>query len=325
MDKKIRVGIVGYGNLGKGVELALRENKDFVLKGIFTRRDPSLIDTDSKVIPLSKVLDYKDEIDVMFLCGGSANDLPQQCPILAACFNTIDAYDNHSQIPDYFNMVDDIAKDSNKVILISIGWDPGLFSLNRLLNQAIFPNRQSYTFWGEGVSQGHSEAVRKIKGVKYAVQYTIPLEEAMEKVRSGNNPQLTSREKHKRVCYVVPLDFNDTNRIEEEIKTMPDYFAEYDTTVHFITEEEFLKNHSKMPHGGFVISTDINKNNHKQRIEFNLSLENNPEFTAAVLVAFARGVYRMSLEGKKGAFSIFDIPLSYISPKSNEELRKELL
>lgn len=325
MNNKIRVGIVGYGNLGKGVELALKQNNDFVLKGIFTRRYTSLIKTNPKIIHISEILNYKDEIDVMILCGGSANDLPEQCPILAACFNTIDAYDNHSKIPDYFNMVDDIAKESNKVSLISIGWDPGLFSINRLLAQAILPKGQDYTFWGEGVSQGHSEAIRKINGVKYAVQYTIPIKDAIEKARSGNNPHLKTREKHKRTCYVVPFDFDHTDAIEKEIKTMPDYFLDYDTTVHFITEEDFVKNHSKMPHGGFVISTDINENNHRQKMEFNLSLDNNPEFTASVLVAFARGVYRLALEGKKGAFSIFDIPLSYISPKSGKELRKELL
>ncbi|HLR34808.1 MAG TPA: diaminopimelate dehydrogenase [Tissierellales bacterium] len=325
MENKIRVGIVGYGNLGKGVELALKQNNDFVLKGIFTRRDVSLIKSNLNVIHISKVLDYKDEIDVMILCGGSANDLPEQCPVLSSCFNTIDAYDNHSKIPDYFNMIDNVARESNKVSLISVGWDPGLFSINRLLAQAILPKGQDYTFWGEGVSQGHSEAVGRIKGVKHAAQYTIPIKDAIERARSGENPQLEAREKHKRICYVVPFNFDDVDRIEKEIKTMPDYFLDYDTTVHFITEEKFIKDHSEMPHGGFVISTDINKNNHRQRMEFNLSLDNNPEFTAAVLVAFARGVYRMALEGKKGAFSIFDIPLSYISPKSNEELRKELL
>ena len=325
MENKIRVGIVGYGNLGKGVELALKQNNDFILKGIFTRRDVSLIKSNSKVIHISKVLDYKNDIDVMILCGGSANDLPKQCPILSSYFNTIDAYDNHSKIPDYFNMIDSIAKKSNKVSLISIGWDPGLFSINRLLAQAILPKGQYYTFWGKGVSQGHSEAIRKIEGVKHAVQYTIPIENAIEKARSGNNTQLQTREKHKRTCYVVPFNFNNTDNIEKEIKTMPDYFLDYDTIVYFITEEEFIKNHSKMPHGGFVISTAINENNHRQKMEFNLSLENNPEFTAAVLIAFARGVHRMALEGKKGAFSILDIPLSYISPKSDEELRKELL
>lgn len=325
MKNKIRVGIVGYGNLGKGVEAALKQNKDFVLKGIFTRRDPSLIDTNSKVIHISKILDYKDEIDIMILCGGSANDLPKQCPFIAQHFNTVDTYDNHGKIPEYFQTIDQIAKKSNKVSLISVGWDPGLFSLNRLLAQSILPNGQNYTFWGEGVSQGHSDAIRKIKGVKKAIQYTIPSKEAINKVRTGNSPHLENREKHSRVCYVVPYDFNDIDRIEKEIKTMPNYFLDYDTTVHFITEEEFIKNHSEMPHGGFVIRTGKTQSNYKQRIEFSLSLENNPEFTSSVLVAFARGVYKMSLEGKKGAFSIFDIPIAYISPKSEEELRRELL
>lgn len=325
MENKIKVGIVGYGNLGKGVELALKQNPDFMLKGIFTRRDPSLIETDAKVIHISKILDYKNEIDVMILCGGSANDLPEQCPMLAAFFNTVDSYDNHGKIPEYFKTVDKVAKDSNKVSLISVGWDPGLFSLNRLLAQSILPNGKSYTFWGKGVSQGHSDAIRKIKGVKYAIQYTIPSEEAIEKVKSGNNPELKTGDKHRRSCYVVPYNFDDIDRIEKEIKTMPNYFLDYDTTVHFITEEEFTENHSKMPHGGFVIHTGKTNNNHNQKIEFNLSLENNPEFTSSVLVAFARGVYRMSLEGKKGAFSVFDIPFAYLSPKSGEELRKELL
>lgn len=325
MDNKIRVGIVGYGNLGKGVELALTYNSDFVLKGIFTRRDASLVKTNSKVIHISKIMDYKDKIDVLILCGGSANDLPEQCPNLASCFNTVDSYDNHCKIPEYFKKVDKAAKSSNKVSLISAGWDPGLFSLNRLLGQSILPNGSGYTFWGKGISQGHSNAIRKIKGVKNAIQYTIPLEEAMKKVRSGDNPNLEAIEKHKRICYVVPYDFKDVARIEKEIKSIPNYFEGYDTTVHFITEEELEKNHSNMPHGGFVIHTDKNENNHKQKIEFSLSLENNPEFTSSVLVAFARGVYRMSQEGKSGAFSVFDIPLSYISPMSGEELRKNLL
>jgi diaminopimelate dehydrogenase len=325
MENKIRVGIVGYGNLGKGVELALKQNSDFILKGIFTRRNTSLIDSNSKVIHISKILDYKNEIDVMILCGGSANDLPKQCPILANYFNTVDSYDNHKKIPEYFNMIDEIAKKSNKVSLISAGWDPGLFSLNRLLAQAILPNGKEYTFWGKGVSQGHSDAIRKIEGVKNAIQYTIPSKEAIEKVRTGSNPHLEVREKHTRTCYVVPYSFDDVDRIEKEIKSMPNYFLDYDTTVHFITEEEFKQNHSKMPHGGFVIGTGKTGEEHKQRIEFSLSLDNNPEFTSSVLVAFARGVYKMSQEGKKGAFSIFDIPLAYISPKSGEELRKELL
>lgn len=325
MENKIRVGIVGYGNLGKGVESALKLNDDFVLKGIFTRRDTSLVDANSKVIHISKILDYKDEIDVLILCGGSANDLPEQCPILANDFNTVDAYDNHGKIPEYFKKVDEVAKKSNKISLISIGWDPGLFSLNRMLAQALLPNGESYTFWGKGISQGHSDAIRKVKGVKAAVQYTVPSEEAIKKVRAGENPNLEASEKHKRICYVVPYDFNDVERIEREIKSIPDYFVGYDTTVHFITEEELQKNHSNMPHGGFVIRTGETENNHKQKIEFNLSLDSNPEFTSSVLIAFARAVYRMSQEGKNGAFSIFDVPLAYISPMSGEELRKKFL
>ena len=325
MENKIRVGIVGYGNLGKGVELALKNNPDFILKGIFTRRDIALLDTNSKVIHISQILNYKDKIDVMILCGGSAKDLPKQCPMLANYFNTVDSYDNHGKIPEYFEIIDKVAKNSNKVSLISAGWDPGLFSLNRLLGQAVLPNGENYTFWGKGVSQGHSDAIRKVKGVKNAIQYTIPSKEAIERVRSGYNPHLETKEKHTRTCYVVPYDFNDTDRIEEEIKNMPNYFLGYDTTVHFIPEEEFDKNHSTMPHGGSVIGTGKPSIHHTQRIEFRLSVDNNPEFTSSILVAFARAVYRMALNGKTGAFSVFDIPLAYLSPKSGEELRKELL
>ena len=322
---KIKVGIVGYGNLGKGAELALKHNPDFQLVGIFTRRDVSQIDSNSNIIHISKILEYKDKIDVMILCGGSAKDLPKQCPVLVNYFNTVDSYDNHENIPEYFEIVDKMAKQSNKVSLISAGWDPGLFSMNRLLAQVVFPKGANYTFWGKGVSQGHSDAIKRIKGVKDAVQYTIPSKEAIEKIRSGEKPKLDNGERHKRICYVVPNDRKSMDRIEKEIKSMPNYFLEYDTTVHFISEEELKINHSKMSHGGFVICTDTTKNNNKQRMEFSLSLESNPEFTSAVVVAFARAVYKMSLEGKKGAFTVFDIPLAYLSPKSGEELRKELL
>ena len=325
MENKIRVGIVGYGNLGRGVELALKQNPDFDVKGIFTRRNPTSLGTNGNAIHISKILDYKDEIDVMILCGGSANDLPEQGPTLAANFNTVDSFDNHGKIPEYFKKIDEVASCSNKVSLISVGWDPGLFSLNRLLAKCILPNGQNYTFWGPGVSQGHSDAVRRIDGVKYAVQYTIPSKEAIKKIRSGENPQLGTREKHIRSCYVVPYDFNDIDRIEKEIKNMPNYFLDYDTTVNFITEEEFKREHFKMPHGGFVIHTGSTGGTHKQKIEFNLSLENNPEFTSSILVAFARAVHRLALEGKKGAFSVFDIPFAYLSPQSEYELRKELL
>lgn len=325
MDNKIRVGIVGYGNLGRGVELGLKQNPDFILKGIFTRRDVNSIETKSKVIHISKILDYKNEIDVMILCGGSAKDLPEQCPELASHFNTVDSYDNHGNIPEYFEMVDKVAKDSNKVSLISAGWDPGLFSLNRLLAQSILPEGKNYTFWGNGVSQGHSEAIRKIDGVKSAIQYTVPSDKAIAKVRRGNNPKLTASEKHKRVCYVVPDNLDLIDGIENKIKTMPNYFLDYDTKVHFINEEEFIKDHSHMNHGGVVIRTGKTEGDYKHKMEFSLELENNPEFTSSVLLAYARAVYRMSLENKKGAFSVFDIPMAYLSPKSGEELRKELL
>lgn len=325
MNNKIRVGIVGYGNLGRGVELGLKQNPDFILKGIFTRRDVNSIETKSKVIHISKILDYKNEIDVMILCGGSAKDLPEQCPQLASHFNTVDSYDNHGNIPEYFEMVDKVAKDSNKVSLISAGWDPGLFSLNRLLAQSILPEGKNYTFWGNGVSQGHSEAVRKIDGVKDAIQYTIPSDKAMDKVRRGSNPELAANERHRRVCYVVPYDFDRRDEIEHKIKTMPNYFLDYDTKVCFINEEEFIRDHSHMNHGGVVIRSGKTEGNFKHKMEFSLELENNPEFTSSVLLAYARAVYRMSLENKKGAFSVFDIPMAYLSPKSGEELRKELL
>lgn len=325
MHSKIRAGIVGYGNLGKGVELALKENPDFELIGIFTRRDISTIDSDSNIISISNVLDFKDKIDIMFLCGGSAKDLPEQCPTLAKHFNTIDSYDNHKNIPKYFETIDNIAKKSNKVSLISAGWDPGLFSIARLLSQAVLPNGKEYTFWGKGVSQGHSDAIRRIDGVKDAVQYTIPSKKAIEKIRSGQTPVLNNKDRHKRVCYVAADYTGDKDRIEQEIKSMPNYFLGFDTTVHFITEEELKEKHSKMPHGGCVICTGTTRNNHKQVMEFSLSLESNPEFASSVLVAFARAVYRLSNEGKKGAFTVLDIPLSYLSPKSGETLRRELL
>lgn len=325
MEKKIRVGIVGYGNLGKGVELALKQNPDFELKAIFTRRDVSSFNLDTKMVCISDVWDYKDKIDVMILCGGSANDLPVQGPLLSAGFNTVDSYDNHGKIPEYFSKINETALASKKVSLISVGWDPGLFSLNRLLSEAVLPQGKYYTFWGKGVSQGHSDAIRRIKGVKKGIQYTIPVQEAIEKVRECENPDLAACDRHKRICYVVAEESEDLGRIEKEIKSMPNYFADYDTEVYFISEEEMLKNHSNMPHGGFVIRTGTTGNCNKQRMEFSLALESNPEFTSSVLVAFARAVYRLSTEGKSGAFSVFDIPFAYLSPKTGEELRKTLL
>ncbi|WP_313756840.1 diaminopimelate dehydrogenase [Tissierella sp.] len=325
MKNKIRIGIVGYGNLGHGVELAISQNPDMELIGIFTRREPNLLNTKSNVIHISKILDFKDKIDVMILCGGSAKDLDEQCPMVAKKFNTVDSFDNHGRIPEYFEKVNNIALKSNKLSLISVGWDPGLFSLNRLLGQSVLPNGKDYTFWGEGISQGHSDAIRRIKGVKGGVQYTIPVKEVLDKVRNCEDINVSSCERHKRVCYVVCEDNEDFHRIENEIKTMPNYFAEYDTTVHFISEEELEEKHSKMPHGGFVIRTGITGHGTKQKMEFNLNLESNPEFTSSVLTAYARAVYRMACEGKTGAITIFDIPLGYLSPKTGEELREELL
>ncbi|SCN23396.1 Meso-diaminopimelate D-dehydrogenase [Clostridium sp. N3C] len=325
MKDKIRVGIVGYGNLGKGVELALAQNDDFQLEAIFTRRDPSTLDGKSKMVHISEINNYKDKIDVMIMCGGSATDLPEQTPDIAANFNTVDSFDTHARIPEYFDRLDEIAKKSGKIALISVGWDPGLFSLNRILGEVVLPVGSTYTFWGPGVSQGHSDAIRRIAGVKDGKQYTVPVEAALEKVRSGENPELTTREKHERICYVVAEEGADLAAIEKEIKTMPNYFADYDTTVHFISEEELKEKHSGIPHGGFVIRTGVSGKGTKQKLEFNLSLGSNPEFTSSVLVAYARAVYRLAKEGQSGARTVFDIPFSYLSPKSGAELRKELL
>lgn len=325
MINKINVGIVGYGNLGKGVEMALGLNPDFELKAIFTRRDPGNIGAGSKMVHISKVNDYKGIIEVMILCGGSATDLPEQGPEFAAAFNTVDSFDTHAKIPEYFNKVDAAAKKAGNLSIISTGWDPGLFSMNRLLAQSILVDGKDYTFWGKGVSQGHSDAIRRVKGVKNGIQYTVPVEEAIERVRIGENPELTTGEKHVRVCYIVPEEGADLKQIESEIKNMPNYFSDYDTTINFITEDELKANHSGMPHGGFVIRTGKTGNGTKQRIEFSLDLGSNPEFTANVLVAFARAIYKLSKEGKKGACTVFDIPLGYLSSKSAEELRRELL
>lgn len=323
---KIRIGIIGYGNLGRGVVKALEFNQDMELKGIFTRRDASAIEENGlPMIHISKLADYRNEIDVMILCGGSATDLPEQGPMVVKMFNTVDSFDTHAKIPEYFEAVDTIAKESNKVGLISVGWDPGLFSLNRLLAQSVLPNGTDYTFWGTGISQGHSDAIRRIDGVADAKQYTIPRDEALEKVRNGENPELTTREKHLRVCYVVAKDGADIAKIESEIVTMPNYFSDYDTEVNFISAEELKEKHSGMPHGGFVIRTGETSNGVKQKIEFSLALDSNPEFTSSVLVAYARAAYRLSEEGVSGAKTVFDIPFGILSPKSPAELRKELL
>ena len=326
MNNKIRIGIIGYGNLGKGVTKALKQNPDMELKAIFTRRDSSKVEAnDLPMLHISKLADFKNEIDVMILCGGSATDLPEQGPMVAEMFNTVDSFDTHAKIPEYFEKIDSVAKKSNKVSLISVGWDPGLFSLNRLIASCVLPQGNDYTFWGKGVSQGHSDAIRRIAGVKNAIQYTIPKQEALDKVRSGENPTLETRDKHERLCYVVLEEGADAAKIEQEIKTMPNYFSDYDTTVNFISEEELKRDHSGMPHGGFVIRTGTTGENTKQKIEFSLDLESNPEFTSSVLVAYARAIYKLSQEGVSGAKTVFDIPFGLLSPKSPAELRKEML
>jgi len=325
----IRIGILGYGNLGKGTELAVKNSEDLELVAIFTRRRPEDLKTvtDVPVVNIKDVEEWKDKIDVMLLCGGSATDLPEQGPRYAEMFNVIDSFDTHAKIPEYFNSVNESAKKGNNVAIISVGWDPGLFSLNRLYAEAILPKGNTYTFWGPGVSQGHSDAIRRIEGVKNAVQYTIPKEEAIEVIRDGDNPDYTAREKHLRECFVVLEDGAEASKIEKEIKEMPNYFADYDTMVHFISEEELKKNHSTMPHGGFVIrsgNTGIN-NETKQIIEYSLKLESNPEFTSSVLLAYARAAYRLSNKGESGAKTVFDIPPVMLSPKTSEELLKSIL
>ena len=321
----LKVGIVGYGNLGKGAELAIQQNSDMELVAIFTRRPASELNTDSKVVSISKIEDFKDKIDVMILCGGSAKDLPEQVTMISKLFNTVDSFDTHAKIPTYFEQVDEVTKANNTLSLISTGWDPGLFSIARLLGQSILPQGEEYTFWGKGLSQGHSDAVRRVPGVKNGVQYTIPIEAALEQVKAGKNPQLTTAEKHQRVCYVVANEGADLSEIENTIKDMPHYFDQYQTTVHFITEEELQAKHSGMPHGGVVFRSGTTGKGSKQRIDFSLTLESNPEFTASVLVAYTRAIGKMAKEGQIGARTVFDIPLGYLSPKSAEELRESLL
>lgn len=325
----IRIGIVGYGNLGRGTELAIRQNPDMELVAIFTRRNPEDLHTltGAKVVNVAEIENWKDKIDVAILCGGSATDLPLQGPQYAEMFNTIDSFDTHAKVPEYFNAVDNQAKRGNKLSIISVGWDPGLFSLNRLYAESILRSGNTYTFWGTGVSQGHSDAIRRIPGVKDAVQYTIPVKEAMQRVRNGENPELTTREKHLRECYVVLEDGADSKKIEESIKTMPNYFDEYDTTVHFISEEELKVNHKGMPHGGFVIrsgNTGLEEKN-KQIIEYSLKLESNPEFTASVLIAYARAAFRLYEKGETGARTVLDIPPAVLSTKTTEELLKTIV
>ena len=325
---KIRVGIMGYGNIGRGVEAALRQNPDFELAAVFTRRDPATvtIDTPGAVVVNDKDAPaYKDKIDVMALCGGSRDDLPAQGPQFAAMFNIVDSFDTHAKIPEYLAGVDAAAKAAGRVAVISTGWDPGLFSMLRLLSGSVLPEGSDYTFWGNGVSQGHSSAIRGIPGVKDAIQYTVPIDSALAAVRTGDRPTLTTREKHTRVCYVVPEEGADKAQIEQSIKTMKNYFDEYDTTVHFITVEELRRDHAAMPHGGFVFRSGSTGKGHKQIVEFSLRLESNPEFTAGVMVAFMRAAYRLNKEGKTGGYTAFDIPLSYLSADSRDNLIKNLL
>lgn len=328
MDK-IRIGIVGYGNIGRGVELAIARNEDMELKAVFTRRDPSAvkIHTEGALVKhMDDMLSMKDEVDVMVLCGGSATDLPVMGPKIAADFNTIDSFDTHARIPEYYADMDKAAKEGGKIGIISVGWDPGMFSLNRLYAEAILPQGSTYTFWGKGVSQGHSDAIRRVEGVKNGIQYTVPVEAAVDRVRSGSEPALTTREKHLRECYVVPEEGADLKAIETAIKTMPNYFDEYDTTVTFITEEELKAKHSSMPHGGFVIrSGESGEAGNKHIIEYSLKLDSNPEFTASVLICYARAAYRLAKAGECGARTVFDIAPALLSMKTPEELRAGLL
>ena len=326
---KIRIGIVGYGNIGRGVEQAVARNEDMELKAVFTRRDPADVAVKTQgaaVKHFDDMMSMKGEIDVRVLCGGSATDLPVIGPEVAANFNTIDSFDTHAKIPEYFANVDKSAKEGGNVSIISVGWDPGMFSLNRLYAESILVQGSTYTFWGKGVSQGHSDAIRRIKGVKNAIQYTVPVEEAIKQVRSGNEPKLTTRDKHLRECYVVAEDGADREAIEQAVKTMPNYFDEYDTTVTFITEEELKADHSKMPHGGFVIrSGETGCEGNKHVIEYSLKLDSNPEFTASVLISYARAAYRLSKAGESGAKSVFDIAPALLSQKTPEELRAQML
>ena len=328
MSNRIRVAIAGYGNLGRGVESALAQNPDMRLVAVFSRRDPAsvtLLDSSVPVYAMDTIEQYQDEVDVMILCGGSKTDLPEQGPYLAKFFNTVDSFDTHAKVPEYYAALDQSARDAGRVALLSVGWDPGLFSLNRLYGEAILPEGETYTFWGKGLSQGHSDAVRRVPGVKSGVQYTLPSEEAIARVRSGEQPELTTREKHKRECYVVLAEGAEADVVRESIVTMPDYFADFDTTVNFIDQATFEKEHSSMPHGGFVIRSGKTGTDSTQTIEYSLTLGSNPEFTSSVLVAYARAVFRLARVNDIGAKTVFDIAPGLLSPKSPAQLRKELL
>ncbi len=326
----IRVGIMGYGNLGRGVELAVQAANDMDLVAVFTRRDPSSVTIQTEGVPVvhsDDIEGWKDKIDVLVICGGSATDLPVQTPKYAEMFNVIDSFDTHARVPEHFANVDAAAKKGGHVGIISVGWDPGMFSLARIYSTAVLPNGKNYTFWGKGLSQGHSDAIRRIEGVKDARQYTIPVESSLEAVRSGSQPELTTRQMHTRECFVVAEEGADLARIEKEIKEMPNYFADYDTTVHFISEDELKKNHQSMAHGGFVFRSGTTgaEGEHKHIIEYSLKLDSNPEFTTSVLVAYARAAYRLNKEGANGAKTVFDIAPAYLCEASGDELRAHLL
>lgn len=322
----IRIGIAGYGNLGRGAEAALRQNPDMRLAAVFTRRDIQPADKNTPVVPLARAAEWKDKIDVMILCGGSASDLPEQTPMLAQWFNVVDSFDTHAKIPAHFAAVDAACRAAGTAGIISVGWDPGLFSLNRLYAQAVLPEGKDYTFWGKGVSQGHSDAIRRVPGVKDAKQYTIPVQNALDAVRAGENPVLSVRQKHTRECFVVLEKGADAARVERDIKTMPDYFADYDTTVHFISQEELQTRHAGIPHGGFVLRSGVTGGGaNKHLIEYRLKLDSNPQFTAGVLAAYARAAWRFKQAGQTGCRTVFDVPPAYLSPKTGEELRASLL
>ncbi len=331
MTSIIKVGIAGYGNLGRGAQAAIKQSPDMQLVAIFSRRDPAsvtLIDQSVPVYAMDDIAQYKDDIDVLILCGGSKSDLPEQGPAFASLFNIVDSFDTHAKIPEYFEALDVPAKKANKVAMLSVGWDPGLFSINRLYGESILPVGETYTFWGKGLSQGHSDAVRRVDGVQAGVQYTLPSESAMARVRNGEQPTLSTRDKHTRECYVVLADGANADTVRNAIVTMPDYFADYDTTVHFIDQPTFEADHQKMPHGGFVIRSGVSGIDNEQNdqvLEFSLKLGSNPEFTSSVLVAYARAAYKMNLAGETGAKTVLDVAPSLLSPKSPAQLRKELL
>ena len=326
----IKIGIMGYGNLAKGVESAIRQNPDMELAAVFTRRDPGSVSVMTEGVPVadaSTADQWKDKIDVMLLCGGSATDLPEQTPAYAEMFNVVDSFDTHANIPVHFENVDKKAKEAGKVAVISVGWDPGLFSLIRMISQACLPEGENYTFWGRGVSQGHSDAIRRVEGVADARQYTVPVESAVQSVRNGEMPVLSTRQKHTRECYVVAREGADRAKIEKDIKEMPNYFADYDTTVTFVTQEELDRDHKGLPHGGFVIRSGVTgfDKKDKQIIEFDLKLDSNPELTGSVMIAFARAAYRLNREGRSGCMSIFDIAPKYLIDATDDDIRKELL